>query len=191
MMSILMQMISTVITMSDNMKWMVRQLVLGVVLFLVTCLFFSCKPRGEGIVTSDMIHISATASGNKGDDNGPVLTFDQDTLFFAPIAVGEKLSHVFQFVNSGKSPLLISGVYPSCGCTTMKDWPTDPIPPGGSGQISVEFNATGMSGKLDKTITVATNAEPPNVILHLVGEVIGKEVLQSKDRSGMHMERAR
>lgn len=177
--------------MKGNLGFVVRQVLLGCVMFGITYIIQSCRQKGEGVVTSDMIHISATASENKQDYVGPIMTFDQDTLFFEPIAVGEKFSHVFQFVNSGKSPLLISGVYPSCGCTTMKDWSKDPIAPGESGQISVEFNSTGNSGKVDKTITVATNAEPANIVLHLVGDVLGKEVLNEQKRQGIQMERSR
>lgn len=180
-----------VTTMKGKLVFIGRQVLLGCAMFGITSLIQSCRQKGEGVVTSDMIHISATASGNKEDYNGPIMTFDQDTLFFEPIAVGEKFSHVFQFVNSGKSPLLISGVYPSCGCTTMKDWSKDPIAPGESGQISVEFNSTGNSGKIDKTITVATNAEPANIVLHLVGDVLGKEVFKQQERRGIQMERSR
>ena len=178
-------------TMKDKFRFIIRQLILGLVMFLSCYFLLSCKSKGDGVVTSDMIHITATASSEKEEYRGPVMTFDQDTLFFGPIAVGEKLSHVFQFVNSGRSPLVISGVYPSCGCTTMKDWPKDPIAPGESGQISIEFNSTGNSGKVDKTITVSTNSEPSNIVLHLVGDILGKEVIQGKDRPGMHMERTR
>jgi hypothetical protein len=177
--------------MNDKIRFILKQLILGLVMFLTSFFLLSCKSKGEGTVTSDMIHITATASSEKEDYNGPVMTFDQDTLFFEPMAVGERFSHVFQFVNSGRSPLLISGVYPSCGCTTMKDWPKDPIAPGQSGQITIEFNSTGNSGKVDKTITVSTNSEPTNVVLHLVGEILGKEVFQGEDRGGIHMERTR
>jgi hypothetical protein len=73
----------------------------------------------------------------------------------------------------------------------LKDWPKDPIAPGASGQISIDFNSTGNSGKVDKTITVSTNAEPTNIVLHLIGDVVGKEINQSNQRSGVHMERTR
>ena len=73
----------------------------------------------------------------------------------------------------------------------MKDWSKGPIAPGDSGQISVEFNSAGNSGKIDKTITVATNAEPANIVLHLVGDVLGKEVFRQQERQGIQMERSR
>jgi hypothetical protein len=177
--------------MKDKIRFITRQLILGMMMFFISYFLLSCKSKGDGLVTSDMIHITATASSEKQDYKGPKMTFDQDTLLFGPIAVGERISHVFQFVNSGKSPLIISGVYPSCGCTTLKDWPKDPIAPGASGQISIDFNSTGNSGKVDKTITVSTNAEPTNIVLHLIGDVVGKEIYQSNQRSGVHMERTR
>ena len=110
---------------------------------------------------------------------------------FGTIKMGPAAEVTFKFKNNTNAPVVITDAHPSCGCTTMKDWPNEPIAPGESGQISIEFNSTGNSGKIDKTITVATNAEPNNIVLHLIGDVLGKEVMQQQDGKGMHMERTR
>jgi hypothetical protein len=103
------------------------------------------------------------------------------------LAIGEKYPHTYRFTNTGKSPLLITQVNPSCGCTTAKDWPQNPIAPGESGQISVEFNSTGNSGKVDKSISVLTNCIPAVHVLRIQGTVVGVERTQQV-KSPVHME---
>ena len=49
----------------------------------------------------------------------------------------------------------------SCGCTTPKGWPRDPIPPGASGEITVSFNSAGKMGMQNKPVTLITNAVNP------------------------------
>jgi len=53
---------------------------------------------------------------------------------------GEKVVHVYKFKNSGKEPLVISNAKGSCGCT-VPEWPREPIPVGGSGEIRVQFDS--------------------------------------------------
>ena len=52
---------------------------------------------------------------------------------------GGNVSHTFEFINEGDSPLVILSVKPSCGCTTP-DWSKDPIKPGSKGYIVAEYN---------------------------------------------------
>ena len=73
---------------------------------------------------------------------------------------GDKAEHIFYFTNTGNEPLIITNVQVSCTCTTLK-WPRDPIPPGGSGEITVSFNSTGKMGIQNKPVTLITNAVNP------------------------------
>ncbi len=135
---------------------------------------FSCKTDNRQ-VTADMINFPQSASGTNTDDL-PAITFDEPNFNFGKIAIGEKVSHVFHFTNTGKSPLLIKEVNPTCGCTVAKDWPQAPVAPGEGGNISMEFDSKGFPGKIEKTITVLTNAFPKVVDIKLIGEVSGVEV---------------
>jgi hypothetical protein len=81
---------------------------------------------------------------------------------------------VFEFTNTGKAPLVISGVSASCGCTTP-EWTKEPVPAGGKGVIKATYNATGRPGPFNKSITVRSNATEPTVILYIKGEVIPKQ----------------
>ncbi len=89
---------------------------------------------------------------------------------YGVIEQGEKVSHVFTFKNTGNEPLVLSNVKPSCGCTTPK-WTKEPIAPGDDGEIHVEFDSKGKSGKQTKTVTVTANTEPAKTVLTITGDV--------------------
>jgi len=155
---------------------------------LIWCAFAlvlgSCKSDNRQ-VTSDMIHFPPSGGGQAED--APIITFDSTTVNFGILAIGEKFPHTFRFTNTGKSPLIITQVNPSCGCTTAKDWPQQPIAPGEAGQISVEFNSTGNSGQVDKSISVLTNCVPAVQVLRIQGMVVGVDNTPTV-KSPVHME---
>jgi len=75
----------------------------------------------------------------------------------------------FVFKNNGTEPLIIKNAKGSCGCT-VPTWPREPIAPGESGEIGVQYD-TKRVGKFTKTITLSTNASKAPVILTIKGEV--------------------
>ena len=110
----------------------------------------------------------------------PVITSTQDSIVF------EKITHdygtieqggdgntEFKFTNKGKSPLVLSNVKASCGCT-VPEWPKEPILPGKSGSIKVKYN-TANAGTFGKTITVNSNAINSTVVLSIKGVVTAKQ----------------
>jgi hypothetical protein len=90
--------------------------------------------------------------------NGPVITWDKKTHDFGDITQGDKVEHTFYFTNTGNEPLIITNVQVSCGCTTPKGWPRDPVAPGGKGELTVAFNSAGKMGKQSKPVTIISNA---------------------------------
>ena len=144
----------------------------GWISVVVFAFLMSCKSDNRQI-TSDLIHFPGENSEIAEDV--PVIEFDSTTCRFGTIAIGEKYAHTFRFRNTGDSPLIISQVNPSCGCTVPKDWPHDPISPGETGEITVEFNSAGNSGKIDKVISVLTNCIPKVWDLRMQGIVSGME----------------
>lgn len=145
---------------------------------------YACKSDNRQI-TADMIHFPD--QNGQAPENAPMIAFDSAICNFGMLAIGEKFTHTFRFTNTGKSPLIISQVNPSCGCTTPKDWPQNPVAPGEAGQITVEFNSNGNSGKVDKTISVLTNCVPGVWVLRLQGTVIGEDVT-TKPKQAVEME---
>ena len=104
----------------------------------------------------------------------PVMKFDNDSHDFGKIQQGDKVNYKFSFINTGKTPLIISSAVASCGCTTP-DWPKGPIKPGEGGLINVTFNSMGKKGLQDKMITISANTNPPQNVVHLIGEVLEKK----------------
>lgn len=108
-----------------------------------------------------MIMIGFAAGVNAQDAkkmDGPVITFEKKTHDFGTIKAGDKVEETFKFANTGNEPLIITNVQVTCGCTTPKGWPREPIMPGGKGEITIAFNSTGKSGRQDKVVTVVSNA---------------------------------
>lgn len=89
---------------------------------------------------------------------GPIITWEKVTHDFGDVFQGDKVSHVFKFTNTGTEPLVITNVEVTCGCTTPKGWPRDPIMPGGQGELTVAFNSAGKFGKQNKVVTVTSNS---------------------------------
>ena len=81
------------------------------------------------------------------------------------------VSHVFVVKNEGKSPLVITRVISSCGCTTPT-FNKEPIAPGKSGEIKVVYNPTGRVYPFVKTVSVYSNGKKGPLVLTIKGEVV-------------------
>ncbi len=89
---------------------------------------------------------------------GPVITFEKKVHDFGDIVQGDKVEETFKFTNTGNEPLIITNVQVTCGCTTPKGWPRDPIAAGGTGELTIAFNSAGKSGRQNKVVTIVSNA---------------------------------
>ncbi|MEY2792271.1 MAG: hypothetical protein RJA76_263 [Bacteroidota bacterium] len=98
-----------------------------------------------------------------------VIKFKSDKHDFGKIQQGVPATYTFEFTNTGKSPVVISNVQPSCGCTTP-DWTREPIMPGKVGKVTASYNAAAL-GAFNKTITVVNNGEVGNIVLSIQGTV--------------------
>lgn len=107
---------------------------------------------------------------------GPATTiqYEQPVYDFGTVDEGEIVKYAYKFKNTGSEPLVISNCKGSCGCT-VPTWPKEPIPPGGSGEIKVEFNSKGKPGAQSKRVTVTANTTPTETFIEIKGEVKGKE----------------
>ena len=85
------------------------------------------------------------------------IDFKSASYDFGTIPEGPAAEHVFTFTNTGKEPLVIQRVQPSCGCTAP-DWSKEPIAPGKTGMVKATYGTQGRPGHFEKTMTVFTNA---------------------------------
>lgn len=114
------------------------------------------------------------------DPNAPVFEFVTDVIDYGKIEQNANGVRVFKFKNVGKSPLIISRIQSSCGCTVPKK-PTEPIKPGETGEIEVKY-ATNRTGGFSKTITVYSNASEKVKRLRIKGIVSKPESAVKKEK---------
>lgn len=107
---------------------------------------------------------------NAQTSNSAEIEFEKETHDFGTIPQGTPASYTFVVKNTGKTPLIITNVAASCGCTTP-EWTREPINPGGKGFVKATYNAA-SAGAFTKTATVTSNASKKStVVLYLKGEV--------------------
>ena len=97
------------------------------------------------------------------------MTFRYSDHNFGSVESGSDVSYEFEFINTGKEPLVINNVSTSCGCTTPS-WPREPIPSKGRAVIKVRYDSNRI-GNFSKTITVYSNSSNSPVVLSIKGNV--------------------
>ncbi len=102
---------------------------------------------------------------------GPYMTFVELSHDFGDIYQGDKVEYIFNFENTGDSPLIITNIKVTCGCTAT-DWSRDPILPGEESSITVKFNSTGKINKQNKVISIISNANNPLPQVKIVANVL-------------------
>lgn len=98
------------------------------------------------------------------------ISFEEMKHSFGTITEGEKVRHAYRFKNTGNNPLVIANAVASCGCT-VPSYPKKPIPPGGEGEIVVEFNSSGRKGHQQKNVMIYSNAQQEAMSLSFDAEV--------------------
>lgn len=103
-----------------------------------------------------------------------IITFEQHTLKLGDVYPGERYERVFKFTNTGTAPLIIKDIEKACGCTVVK-FDTEPVMPGESGEIKVDFKPKEDYGFASKSFVVISNAKnnPEHIYLH--ANIIKKE----------------
>lgn len=104
---------------------------------------------------------------------GPItsMKFAEDAFDFGKIKQNStENKHTFTFTNTGDKPLIIANAKGSCGCT-VPVWPKEPIPPGGTGEIDVDYKPGKQKGTQRKTVTITANTDPADTRISISAEV--------------------
>ncbi len=143
-------------------------------LFTASAILVSCNNTDKATTQSGTDTASAVSQTSAVEPNKDVaIAFKSNNYDFGKITAGEKVTHDFEFTNTGSAPLIISNASAACGCT-VPDYPKEPIAPGKSGIIKVVFNSAGKTGMQHKVVTLTTNANPPLTEIYITGEVKAK-----------------
>jgi len=115
----------------------------------------------------------------KSNKKAPEITFQKIEYDFGTIAYGSDATCEFVYKNTGKSPIILTNVRSSCGCT-IPSWSKTPLKKKESDKIIVKYNTHRM-GKFHKTVTVTSNAKNSPIVLTITGKVVSiKEIKKPK-----------
>ena len=145
-------------------------------LLMLALTWASCQSDGTALEkraggpNSDLVRNPATANMPTDTNQLARILFEEPEFNFGTVKEGEIVEHIFKFTNTGKVPLTILKCRSSCGCT-VPEWPEEPIPPGGTGEIKAKFDTEGKSLEQKKSITVTANTYPNESKVVLKGMV--------------------
>ncbi|WP_111708408.1 DUF1573 domain-containing protein [Lutibacter citreus] len=134
-----------------------------------------------GLMTISMNAQQTKEPAKPVDPNAPAFEFTSEVIDYGKIEQNANGVRVFKFKNIGKSPLNITKIQSSCGCTVPKK-PTEPILPGKTGEIEVKY-ATNRIGGFNKTLTITSNATEPIKRIRIKGIVLKPESAVAKQKS--------
>lgn len=133
------------------------------------------QEKDKNLLSADLVNNPSSANGidTAAMSELPVMDFTDTVFNFGAVKEGEVVVHEFEFKNTGKTPLIIGSANASCGCT-VPDYPHEPIPPGGTGNLIVKFNSDGKPGHQEKSVTIQTNTQQAIHHLHIKADVSKK-----------------
>ena len=126
--------------------------------------FTSCKEDAAAKINSE--NVAAAAERDANSTKYPVITFDKSEHDFGEIMNGTPVETVFSYTNTGDSPLVVTNIKSTCGCTVPQDWSKEPLAPGASDKFTVKFNGKG-NGNTGKAITVTANTEKGSEVVRI------------------------
>ena len=89
-----------------------------------------------------MIFAATTAvNAQESIQAGAKIEFEKEVHDYGTVKYNGDGRCTFDFKNTGNAPLIISNAKGSCGCT-VPEWPKDPIAPGATATISVEYKTS-------------------------------------------------
>lgn len=104
-----------------------------------------------------LLFIGAFAFVGLGFLSAQEIELSESTVDLGNVKFGGKAVATIQIKNTGDKPLIISEAKASCGCT-VPQWPKEPIAPGKSANMTVEYTTTSKAGAFNKTVTINSNA---------------------------------
>ncbi|HNW97163.1 MAG TPA: DUF1573 domain-containing protein [Bacteroidales bacterium] len=114
---------------------------------------------------------NSTQDKSSDNANAAIITFDNIVHDYGAIVKGSNGNCTFTFKNTGNEPLVLTNVTTSCGCT-IAAWTKEPILPGKTGEIKVNYTKTNIVGTISKQITVISNASNGTIVLSIKGSVV-------------------
>jgi hypothetical protein len=126
--------------------------------------------RKISLIASALFLSLAVMAQPKPDD---VAKFNVEKHDFGKIKQGVPVTYAFEIKNIGDKPLVVENSWASCGCTTPEKI-TDPIMPGQTVPLKVQYNAAAVSSFTKDVYVKFTGVDQPKSV-QITGEVLTEE----------------
>ncbi len=104
-----------------------------------------------------------------------VLKFSQSKWDFGTIKEdGGSVSHTFEFVNTTQSPIVITNVRTTCGCTTP-EYSKKPISANETRTMEITYDPMYRPGAFSRDISIFTSADNEPVVINITGFVTPRQ----------------
>jgi hypothetical protein len=130
------------------------------------------------IAAAFIVTSGAMAQTTKPDD---VAKFNTNKYDFGKVKQNVPAVYSFEITNTSNKPLVIENAHATCGCT-VPEYQKDPILPGKSAKIKVQYNAAN-GGQFDKTVFVKLAGVDEEKSLGITGEVLAADAFDAWTKS--------
>ena len=121
------------------------------------------------------VQVTPAQTGPSPDDVMKLNTVEHN---FGKIKQGVPVTYYFEIKNISDKPLVVENTYASCGCTTP-DKIVDPILPGTTVKLKVQFNAAAV-GPINKDVHIKLAGITQEKLVKITGEVLPPEPVQEQ-----------
>jgi hypothetical protein len=116
-----------------------------------------------------LIAVNAQTTAKTADD---MVKVNQEKHDFGKILQGKPVDYYFELTNKTDKPIVVENTWASCGCTTPEK-PTEPIAPGATAKLKVQYNASGM-GHFDKQVSIKLAGVDNPKVVSITGDVLNQ-----------------
>lgn len=116
-----------------------------------------------------VIAVNAQSQAKTADD---LVKVNQEKHDFGKILQGKPVDYYFELTNKTDKPIVVENTWASCGCTTPEK-PTEPIAPGATAKLKVQYNASGM-GHFDKQVSIKLAGVDNPKVVSITGDVLNQ-----------------
>ena len=122
------------------------------------------------IAAAFIVTAGAMAHSTKPDQ---LAKFNTDKYDFGKVKQNVPAVYSFEITNTSDKPLVIENAHATCGCT-VPEWQKDPILPGKTTKIKVQYNASNLN-HFDKQVFVKFAGVDEEKVLAITGEVLATD----------------
>ena len=126
------------------------------------------------IAAAFIVTAGAMAQTTKPDE---LAKFNTDKYDFGKVKQNVPAVYSFEITNTSDKPLVIENAHATCGCT-VPEWQKDPIAPGKTTKIKVQYNAAN-GGHFDKAVYVKFAGVDEEKTLGITGEVLAADAFDA------------